>query len=131
VKNLTLKEGYQFLMEPYDIYLVVFKLEQDKFYLFYTTDYERAFVELKAGFGTCWTNQYRPVSVDFVIVDSNGVHEKSVLYKYFKTYGIDNVRGGPYSHIVLTALQRQTIQTLLLQEDDELVSALNNISISK
>lgn len=116
-------------MESYDIYLVVFKLEQDKFYLCYTTDYQRAFVELKAGFGAAWTKRYRPVSIDFVIVDSSGVNEKSVLYKYFKTYGIDNVRGGPYTDIQLNALQRETIQSLLSKEDDELVSALNQISI--
>jgi hypothetical protein len=93
-----------------ELYLFVFKLKEDKYYLGFTTDYERAFVECRAGFGPEWTKKYMPISVDLVIENAESYLETEVLYKYFKKYGIDAVRGGPYHNVVLTKQQIENIQ---------------------
>lgn len=111
------------------LYLFVFKLQEDKYFIGYSADYERAFVELRAGFGLPWTTKYRPVSIDLVLEDSDGVNEKGVLYKYFKIYGIDNVRGGPYTDMELSTTQRETIQSLIQQEDEDLIAVVEKLSI--
>lgn len=93
-----------------ELTLFVFKLQEGKYYLGFTTDYERAFVEWKVGFGPEWTRKYRPVSVELVIDNAESYHETEILYKYFKKYGVDSVRGGPYLSVELTKEQKTCIQ---------------------
>jgi predicted GIY-YIG superfamily endonuclease len=101
-----------------ELYLFVFKLKEDKYYLGFTTDYERAFVECRAGFGPEWTKKYIPISVDLVIENAESYHETQILYKYFKKYGIDAVRGGPYHNMVLTNEQIESIQAKINSIDE-------------
>jgi len=101
-----------------ELTLFVFKLQEDKYYIGFTTDYERIFVEWKVGFGPAWTKKYRPVSVELIIENAEGYHETQVLYEYFKKYGIDAVRGGPYLSVELTKEQKTSIQAKIDSIDD-------------
>lgn len=101
-----------------ELTLFVFKLQEDKYYLGFTTDYERIFVEWKVGFGPEWTRKYRPVSVELVIENAESYHETEILYKYFKKYGVDAVRGGPYLSLELTKEQKANIQAKIDSMED-------------
>ena len=105
-------------LKTMELILFVFKLQEDKYYLGFTTDYERIFVEWKVGFGPEWTKKYRPVSVELIIENAEGYHETQVLYEYFKKYGIDAVRGGPYQSVELTKEQKTNIMAKIDSLDD-------------
>ena len=115
-----------------ELFLYVFKLENGKYYLGFTTDYERVFVEFRAGFGPEWVKLHKPISVDLIIENAEGYLETAVLYEYFKKYGIDNVRGGPYSNVSLTTVQLDSIKNALniCDETDDIEKMFRQIKFS-
>ncbi len=54
-----------------------------------------------SNYGSEWTKKYKPISVieSFDIID--GSEEDICTKKYMRKYGINNVRGGSYSKVVL------------------------------
>jgi len=110
--------------------LFVFKSIDGYYYLGFTTDVNRVFVELRAGFGPEWTRIHKPVAIVQIIRNAESYHETQVLYEYFKKYGIEHVRGGPYSDCVLSSVQiAQIKETLQTHVSDELSAAVASINI--
>ena len=82
-------------------YLYVLKLEKEKWYVGKTNDIMNRYQQHAAGKGSAWTSKYPPVS----LVESKPVaslhDENNVTKDYMKRYGVENVRGGAYTQIVL------------------------------
>jgi len=110
--------------------LYVFGSNDGCFYIGWADDVHRAFTEMRAGIGSQWIRLHRPASIVRIITDAEGYHETALLLEYFKTYGLDKVRGSLYPESVLTPAQIHNIQAALLNADDSLLeSSMKNMAI--
>lgn len=58
-----------------------------------------------------WLKTHQPLKILFVKESLNKYDEDAVVFEYIEKYGIDNVRGGTYSQVDLTASQIKEIKT--------------------
>jgi cellular nucleic acid-binding protein len=91
--------------------LYVLKLEKGKWYVGKSADIMKRYQQHLGGSGSAWTSKYSPVS----LVESKPItsphDENNVTKDYMKKYGVENVRGGSYTQVVL---------------DDSTISVLEN-----
>ena len=66
-----------------------------------TSDIMRRFEEHKSGKGSAWTKKYKPVRLMECRAITSDHDENNVTKDLMKKYGIDNVRGGIYTQLVL------------------------------
>jgi predicted GIY-YIG superfamily endonuclease len=94
--------------KPFNLY--VLELAKNKFYVGKTSKsvIER-FNAHKKGFGPKWTRLYEPVNILEQFESDDKFDEDKYTKKYMDKFGIDNVRGGSYSNIILTDWQTKTI----------------------
>jgi predicted GIY-YIG superfamily endonuclease len=96
--------------------LYVLELTNKKYYVGKTTDMMRRYEEHKNGKGSQWTSKYKPLKM-LLCRALEGVHDENNTTKdYMKKYGIEHVRGGIYTQMVLPAdvtsvLQREFVGT--------------------
>lgn len=78
-------------------YVYVLKLQEDKYYVGYTTRIERRLHEHFSGrgYGSQWTARYPPIEV-VEIVPGGYEKEWEVAGKYVRLYGRENVKGSLY-----------------------------------
>lgn len=96
--------------------IYVLRLQQGKFYVGTTnkTIHER-FEEHQSGkSAAAWTRIYPPINVLYVITTTHRGFENIETLKCMEMYGVDNVRGGSYSKIMLTFAEIKSIQQQLL-----------------
>ena len=74
----------------------VLELEHGKYYVGKTTDVARRFQQHLSGSSSIWTRMFRPIRIINIIHECDGLDEDRITVKYMITYGIYNVRGGPY-----------------------------------
>lgn len=79
----------------------ILKLEQDKYYVGRTTNLDRRLLEHFNGDGSEWTKKYKPVKLVEKIENCNNYDEDKYTKMYMDKYGIDHVRGGMYTQIIL------------------------------
>jgi len=81
--------------------LYILQCESGKYYVGKTADVMRRFEEHKNGKGSAWTKKYPPTR----LMECRGItsphDENNVTEDMMKKYGIENVRGGIYTQIVL------------------------------
>jgi cellular nucleic acid-binding protein len=91
--------------------LYVLKLEKGKWYIGKSADIMKRYQQHLTGSGSAWTSKYPPKS----LVESRPItsthDENNVTKDYMKKYGVENVRGGSYTQVVL---------------DDSTISVLEN-----
>ena len=81
--------------------LYVLELTNKKYYVGKTTDVMRRYEEHKSGQGSAWTSKYKPVKM-LECRPLESVHDENNKTKdLMKKYGIEHVRGGIYTQIVL------------------------------
>jgi predicted GIY-YIG superfamily endonuclease len=96
--------------------LYVLQLTNKNYYVGKTTDIMRRYEEHKNGKGSAWTSKYKPLKM-LLCRELQGNHDENNTTKdYMKKYGIEHVRGGSYTQIVLpadsvSALQREFVGT--------------------
>ena len=81
--------------------LYVLQLEDNKWYVGKTTDIKKRFTQHQTGQGSAWTKSYKPVKIVETRRLKDQYDETNTTKDYMKKYGIDNVRGGSYSQVVL------------------------------
>ena len=77
----------------------VLKLIHNKYYVGYTdanTLNARMYRHTR-GYGSSWTNKYKPIKLIKVIRNTNKLKEKEITLQYMKKYGYQNVRGYVWS----------------------------------
>ena len=84
-------------------HIYIIKLEKSKYYIGKTRNIEKRWEEHLTGNGSGWTKKYKPTSLITTIKSTSQFDEDKYVKEYMAKYGIDNVRGGTYSNIVLDA----------------------------
>lgn len=90
--------------------LYVLKLKEGKYYVGTTNDVKRRMKEHFGGEGSQWTMKYKPIEVLSTREIDNTFEEDLETKRLMSVYGIDNVRGGAYSNIILTKSQLKALQ---------------------
>jgi hypothetical protein len=101
--------------------IYVLQCDQQKFYVgrAQIATYRGRIQQHLSGRGSAWTKRYHPQKVvaeyakASLYVNQLSLDEDKWVLEYMDTYGIDNVRGGQFSNIVLSRRQRHAIQTSL------------------
>lgn len=96
-------------VKPFNLY--VLQLVSNKFYIGKTCkSVSDRFNTHKKGFGAEWTKLYKPLQILEQFESNDKFDEDKYTKKYMDKYGIDNVRGGSYSSIVLLDWQIKAIE---------------------
>jgi len=81
--------------------IYVLKCLQSKYYVGKTTHFARRYDQHLSGEGSAWTKKYRPIDIAEVVSNADKYDEDKYVWKYMEKHGIENVRGGSYSQVVL------------------------------
>jgi hypothetical protein len=76
-------------------------LRAGKYYIGKTRNIEKRYEVHLNGEGSAWTKKYSPLSLVKTIKSTSQFDEDKYVKEYMAKYGIDNVRGGTYSNVVL------------------------------
>ena len=99
--------------------LYVLELTNKKYYVGKTTDVMRRYEEHKSGKGSAWTSKYKPIKM-LLCKPLESVHDENNTTKdLMKKYGIEHVRGGVYTQMVLPADVVSVLQREFLGTDDK------------
>ena len=81
--------------------IYILKLRAGKYYIGKTRNIEKRYEEHLTGTGSGWTKKHKPLSLIKTIKSTSQFDEDKYVKEYMAKYGIENVRGGSYSNIVL------------------------------
>jgi len=84
-------------------HIYILRLRAGKYYIGKTKNVDKRWAEHTAGCGSGWTKKYPPVSLVKSVVSTSHFDEDRYVKEYMEKYGIENVRGGTYSNVVLDA----------------------------
>lgn len=82
-------------------HIYILKLKEGKYYIGKTKNIEKRWNEHLSGEGSGWTKKYKPTFLMKIIVSTSYFDEDKYVKEYMAKYGIENVRGGTYSNIIL------------------------------
>ena len=100
------------------VYIYVLQLQKNKYYVGKTTNPK---MRLETHFdegGSWFTRKYKPLQILQVLPDCNNHDEQRVTQEYMAKYGISNVRGGPWTQMMLSDEEEAFIQKLIDSEGD-------------
>jgi predicted GIY-YIG superfamily endonuclease len=100
------------------VYVYVLLLQKQKYYVGKTTDPQfRLETHFDVG-GAAFTKKYRPVRLHALIPDCSDHDEQRITQEYMAKHGVQDVRGGPWTQILLSDAQEECIQQILDSESD-------------
>ena len=99
--------------------IYVIKLTNNKYYVGKTKDVNFRLGQHFDGFGSMWTQKYKPVEVIKIIETNDDFDEDKITLKYMAKYGIDNVRGGSFCKIELDDNDKIVINKMLCGSCDK------------
>jgi hypothetical protein len=82
------------------VYIYTLKLKQNKYYVGKTSNPNFRIESHFNSEGSEWTKMYKPEKL-LEIIDGDDYDEDKYTKMYMDKYGIDNVRGGSYTSIIL------------------------------
>ena len=98
--------------------IYILKLQQNKFYIGKSQDYEKRIIQHILGHGCEWTKKYPPLTSEpEELITDEGFFELATTLKYMKQYGVNNVRGADYSSLQLSDSQQKEIEKHIWSED--------------
>ena len=98
--------------------LYVLQLEDNKWYVGKSTDIANRFKQHQSGSGSAWTKSYKPVKIVETRRLKDQYDETNTTKEYMKKYGIENVRGGAYTQIVLPDYAEKALKQELRGDTD-------------
>lgn len=84
-------------------HIYILRLSTGKYYIGKTKNVDKRWEEHISGNGSGWTKKYKPLSLIKSVVSTSHFDEDMYVKEYMEKYGIENVRGGTYSNMVLDA----------------------------
>lgn len=95
-------------------YVYVLQLSHHKWYVGHTTQPLDRFLQHWSEEGGCaWTAAFPPQQVHELRVAQSKFEEDALTLRYMELHGLDNVRGGSYSQMILSPADRREIQRRL------------------
>src|SRR3989338_6924367 len=91
-------------------YIYVLECERNKWYVGKSSDPENRIRQHFRNYGPQWTKRYPPIRVQEVIFSEDPHKEENLTLDYMEKFGPDNVRGGIYSAMELTANELEAIK---------------------
>jgi len=93
--------------------IYVLRLEQRKFYVGRTNNYDKTMWEHMNGNGPEWIQKYPLDKAIECIPNCDNFDEDKYTIKYMNEFGIDNVRGGSFKNIHLTDSETKIIKQMI------------------
>jgi hypothetical protein len=85
------------------------QLQNDKYYIGKTSNPHFRFDNHFTHNGSEWTRLYKPIKILELIPNCDDYDEDKYTYKYMDKYGIDNVRGGSYTTLILDTVTKNQL----------------------
>jgi hypothetical protein len=85
--------------------IYILKLENNKFYVGQTNNLHKRLNQHKNNYGSAWSQKYNFIELIDSFPSKSDFDEDYYVKIYMDKYGIDNVRGGSYSQIILPDYQ--------------------------
>lgn len=96
----------------------VLECENDKYYVGKTKKLSTRILYHFNNFGSTWTKMHKPIKVLASFKNCDSFDEDKYTKFYMSKYGIDNVRGGAYSQLVLDPLVLELIKKEIWNAED-------------
>ncbi len=87
------------------LWIYILELAAGRYYVGKSEDPEKRYEDHVAGTGAAWTSKYKPIRIGSVFLATGPTHEDATVKELMAVHGIDMVRGGSYSNVVLTQMQ--------------------------
>jgi hypothetical protein len=102
-------------------YIYIIELEEDKWYVGKTTNIIKRIKEHKSGIGSSWTTKFKPKDNGIInkFVSTTLFDEDNKTIELMAKYGIDNVRGGSFTKIVLDNNTKNIINNMISTMNDK------------
>lgn len=101
------------------VYIYVLALEQDKFYIGKTENPQARINNHFIENGSSWTTIYKPLRIIELIENCDQYDEDKYTIKYMKQYGIENVRGGTFTELILDESKSIVINEMISSSSDK------------
>lgn len=99
--------------------IYILALEKNKYYIGKTENLNFRLSEHNCGRGCSWTKKYKPIYLIEIIKNCDHYDEDKYVRIYMDRYGIDNVRGGSYSNVVLNKTTINNLVRMSLGTNDK------------
>ena len=99
--------------------IYVLECQQGKYYVGKSADVMKRYEQHKDGSGSAWTKKYKPIKMNKIVSDVSPFEEDMHVKEYMAKYGVENVRGGSYSQMVLDAATLNLLQKELWGASDK------------
>jgi hypothetical protein len=100
------------------VFIYVLKLTNHKYYVGRTENLEFRLDTHFNNNGSKWTTKYKPIEIIEIFKNCDVYDEDKYTIKYMNKYGIDNVRGGTFTQIILTEEQKKFINHMINGAND-------------
>ena len=91
--------------------IYILRLQGGRYYIGRSDNPHQRFRQHVAGNGSAWTNKYPPIEITKLVPNSSPFDEDRYVKEYVAIHGIQHVRGGSYSSIVLTGEQKRALES--------------------
>jgi hypothetical protein len=98
--------------------IYILQLEHNKYYVGKTKNINKRILNHFANNGSEWTKKYKPIEIIDTFKSNDIFDEEKHTLLNMDKYGIDNVRGGSYSKIELSELEKDKIKQILNSIND-------------
>jgi hypothetical protein len=103
------------------VFIYLLRLSQNKFYVGKTKNLTLRIKDHIESKGSMWTKKYKYIKTDKIFTKCSKFDEDKITIKYMEKYGIDNVRGGIYSQIVLSNDYLKHINKIINHANDNCI----------
>jgi hypothetical protein len=90
--------------------IYILRLQDGKYYVGRSHDPQRRYTEHLVGGGPRWTQIHKPLAVHMILPNRTAFDEDKIVKLCMARYGVDNVRGGSYSHERLNDVERDLLE---------------------
>jgi predicted GIY-YIG superfamily endonuclease len=90
--------------------IYVLKLQENKYYIGETTNIYSCIKDHKENKGSLWTKKYKMIECIEIIKSEDPFDKDKIVKKYMMKYGIDNVRGGTYSKLNISKIEKNILR---------------------
>jgi hypothetical protein len=95
----------------------IIECEGNRYYVGRTHHEEHRILQHFENNGSEWTKKYKPIKIVSKFISNDNFDEEKYTLQYMEKYGIDNVRGGSYCSVELSAADKtkaqQTIRSIM------------------
>jgi predicted GIY-YIG superfamily endonuclease len=98
---------------PLSMHIYILLLENNYYYIGESSNFIQSYQQHIDKRSADWTKLHRTVTISKVIQQTNEYTVNDCVIEYMKKYGIDKVRGGSFSDVVLSSEQLDLLSNYL------------------